>query len=1114
MFLTGAGDGPGTTTMRRTTHTRRPAAAQRLEPRTLFGAHTLQTLATFTPAPLGATPTAPVYRDASGTLWGTTPVGGSAGLGTVYRIASGTLTTVASFTGTNGATPYGGLVANAAGDLFGFTSAGGPGFGPDARGTGTVFEIAHGTAKLTTLATFAGLAVTSVYGSPAIDAAGNLYGLYNNKSVSAGGLFKVTPAGAVTLVAANAFGTFTTGSGSASEGPLIDASGNLFVAATQSGTTTYLYELPAGGTTLSTVATISAIVYGLTADAAGDVFATTYLGATAAVYKFAPTAGAAARPAVRLTATATGSPAVQPVSPATADAAGDLFWVNLDGFNSQVVELAAGASSLTVLAPVAGTASIDQQPPVTVDASGDVFVVAPAAASSGAVLEVAHGSNTATTVATFGLLGPSAGTAGLAAGPGGLYGFGSALDSASSPAYAYRVTPGSPPQVDVLFRASGLVTGFMFDAAGNGFAIAKMPSNTLVEWKAGTNVLTPIATVPGTLAVVDDAGDVFGAVTGGLLTPAYVYEVAAGSTSVTTLATDPTTANGYISSLAVDAAGDVFGVAGGNTSMYGGHAGSVPSLFEIVRGAGAFTYLTPTTSGDTSLVRPTGGLVVDAAGDVFGYGVGPSAPGLSGQTAAVLFERPAKATAGLPLVFLATLPAGEQPSGPLALDSTGNLFGASSIGGGNHAGAVYELPHGAAASFDVANFPDTVAGPSNPVGALVVDASDDIYGTATNRYGGGSAYALTAVLGSSLNLGAAANYVRADADGQRIDIWTNATGTGTPAYQVARTYYSDLTAQGAAGASVTVDFSAGNPLPDGGLEVYGTGPAAANVVRIVGGPATAATAVAGEIVVNDVPITYADVAAPTFDPGTGPASLTVAGGTVLLPAGTAGVTPLRFSSVAIGSGARVVVARAAGTRSVVVTDAVGVAATGTLDLGNSDLIVTSGTAAAVSALAATGFAGGRWNGPGLVSGAAADDGRHLTAVGVVQNTTGAAALYTTFDGVAVTASAVLARTTYYGDANLDGSVTAADYTRVDVGAVGHLTGWANGDFNYDGVIDGTDYALTDNAFNQQGAATPAAAVVAVAKPAAVVVAAPPAVATWSDPWWSKSHKGKRSPITA
>jgi hypothetical protein len=43
-----------------------------------------------------------------------------------------------------------------------------------------------------------------------------------------------------------------------------------------------------------------------------------------------------------------------------------------------------------------------------------------------------------------------------------------------------------------------------------------------------------------------------------------------------------------------------------------------------------------------------------------------------------------------------------------------------------------------------------------------------------------------------------------------------------------------------------------------------------------------------------------------------------------------------------------------------------------------------------------------------------------------------------------------------------------------------LTGWFNGDFNYDNVVDGSDYTLIDNTYNQQGASLAAS----VALPAA------------------------------
>jgi hypothetical protein len=72
--------------------------------------------------------------------------------------------------------------------------------------------------------------------------------------------------------------------------------------------------------------------------------------------------------------------------------------------------------------------------------------------------------------------------------------------------------------------------------------------------------------------------------------------------------------------------------------------------------------------------------------------------------------------------------------------------------------------------------------------------------------------------------------------------------------------------------------------------------------------------------------------------------------------------------------------------------------------------------------------------------------------------------------------------TYYGDANLDGTVTGADYQQIDTGFGLHLTGWQNGDFNYDGVVDGSDYSLIDNTFNQI-TATGASALAIVAAPA-------------------------------
>jgi hypothetical protein len=54
-----------------------------------------------------------------------------------------------------------------------------------------------------------------------------------------------------------------------------------------------------------------------------------------------------------------------------------------------------------------------------------------------------------------------------------------------------------------------------------------------------------------------------------------------------------------------------------------------------------------------------------------------------------------------------------------------------------------------------------------------------------------------------------------------------------------------------------------------------------------------------------------------------------------------------------------------------------------------------------------------------------------------------------------------------GDADHNGVIDGDDYAIIDNGFNNQLTGFLNGDFNYDGVIDGDDYAIIDWAFNTQ-----------------------------------------------
>jgi uncharacterized repeat protein (TIGR03803 family) len=132
----------------------------------------------------GEAPLAGLIADANGNLFGTTYRGGASGDGTVFEVArtSGgyatTPTTLVSFSVADGASPMAGLIADANGNLFGTTSAGG------ANNYGTVFEIKNaGTAAapvyasaLTTLVNFNGSNGQDPHAGLTADANGDLFG--------------------------------------------------------------------------------------------------------------------------------------------------------------------------------------------------------------------------------------------------------------------------------------------------------------------------------------------------------------------------------------------------------------------------------------------------------------------------------------------------------------------------------------------------------------------------------------------------------------------------------------------------------------------------------------------------------------------------------------------------------------------------------------------------------------------------------------------------------------------------------------------------------------------------------------------------------------------------
>src|SRR5450755_1561047 len=91
------------------------------------GQTTEKVLHSFTNGTDGAYPISPLVRDASGTMYGATSVGGSSGQGTVFKIdATGQETILHSFNLVpDGESPQSALVLDAAGNLYGTTVGGG-----------------------------------------------------------------------------------------------------------------------------------------------------------------------------------------------------------------------------------------------------------------------------------------------------------------------------------------------------------------------------------------------------------------------------------------------------------------------------------------------------------------------------------------------------------------------------------------------------------------------------------------------------------------------------------------------------------------------------------------------------------------------------------------------------------------------------------------------------------------------------------------------------------------------------------------------------------------------------------------------------------------------------
>jgi uncharacterized repeat protein (TIGR03803 family) len=184
--------------------------------------------------------------------------------------------------------------------------------------------------------------------------------------------------------------------------------------------------------------------------------------------------------------------------------------------------------------------------------------------------------------------------------------------------------------------------------------------------------------------------------------------------------------------LVVDAAGNVYGV------TQSGGADGWGSIFELSNANGSWTQtILYSFSGSSDGGAPYAGPIFDHAGNLYGTATAGGGQGC-GQGCGTVYEL-SPGNSGWTYNVLYTFTGGNdggQPTAGLVFDKAGSLYGAAESYGANGGGTVFELsPSQSGWSF---NLVSSLPGSGGPVVSLTLDGGHTIYGTSffgTSGYG-------------------------------------------------------------------------------------------------------------------------------------------------------------------------------------------------------------------------------------------------------------------------------------------------------------------------------------------------------------------------------------------
>lgn len=727
-----------------------------------------------------------MFKHSNGNYYGTSRAGGAFGYGTIYRVsAAGEVSVMVHFTGSTGTArgrrPQSGLVADGSGQLWGTTVQGGTGNQGD--GYGTVFRFNPVSGSLTTVAEFSGTAGGTKGSLPLAglcwDGAGFMWGTTSSGGAGAAGtVFKINTANLEFIPVLDFSGMGGPTRGKSPQAKLLyDTTTDLFWGTTTEGgesnlgTVFTLNRSTSAFTTMVEFTGVAGVALGSRprggmSFAGGSWWGTTSAGGPGAqgtIFKFTP-GGEGFSTVAQFSGTTGAVPGRTPVSTLVLDGAGALWGSTAGGGVGDFGTIFKVATDTGVFSNVMtftgdGGAFPGAVPTgdLTLEGNGTFCGVTTAGGPSrlGGVYKVKEGVEGYTRIANFvkslGVANSSNPSTGLVPGPDGLFWGTAEKGGEANAGTIYTVNPGTGETLDVVqftgmagnAKGSGPMGELALDTSGNFWGTTvnggSADMGTVFKINALTKQLVTVAEFtgsngrnPSARLVLDSNGRVWGTTAeGGAEFSGTAFRLNPATNQLTTVVNfsgigGSFPGDGPLAGLTDDGQGFLWG------TTYEGGDSNLGTIFKISAATGEFTSVISFTGsqGDFLGDGPNAVLVNEGSGFLWGT------TGFGGSESAGTVFKINVATGEITTLVEFTGPSGDRvgrnPRGSLISDPLGAWYGTTEGGGAQDLGTIFRVaPDGSFSTiYEFTGSLGSAPG-EKPKGSLLLSQDGNFYGTTT-----------------------------------------------------------------------------------------------------------------------------------------------------------------------------------------------------------------------------------------------------------------------------------------------------------------------------------------------------------------------------------------------